>query len=228
MSADLEAEVVNKNIMCGCCASCGIAEVDDIKLKKCPACDLVRYCSEKCEQEHLPQHEEVCKKREAELRDEIVFRQPEGAHYGDCPICFLPLPMDTDKSVLMECCSKIICKGCLFANMIRQKEERLNVGTCPFCRHPPPKTEEEEDRNKMKRVEANDPVALHQMGCERYEEGDYNTAFEFLTKAAELGDVNAHYQLAFMHHAGIGVEKDEKRELHHLEETAIRGHPEAR
>jgi hypothetical protein len=86
MSADLEAEVVNKNIMCGCCASCGIAEVDDIKLKKCPACDLVRYCSEKCEQEHLPQHEEVCKKREAELRDEIVFRQPEGAHYGDCPI----------------------------------------------------------------------------------------------------------------------------------------------
>jgi TPR repeat protein len=49
-----------------------------------------------------------------------------------------------------------------------------------------------------------------------------------LTKAAELGDVNAHYQLAVMYHEGIGVEKDEKRELQHLEEAAIRGHPEAR
>eukprot|EP00984_Skeletonema_dohrnii_P002734 scaffold948_cov74-Skeletonema_dohrnii-CCMP3373.AAC.1 len=26
-----------------CCASCSIAEVDDIKLKNCDACDLVRY-----------------------------------------------------------------------------------------------------------------------------------------------------------------------------------------
>ena len=29
-----------------CCASCGIAEVDEIKLKKCDDCDLVKYCSE--------------------------------------------------------------------------------------------------------------------------------------------------------------------------------------
>jgi hypothetical protein len=27
------------------CAACGIAEVDDIKLKTCTACQLVRYCS---------------------------------------------------------------------------------------------------------------------------------------------------------------------------------------
>jgi len=26
----------------------GVAEVDDIKLKKCPTCDLVRYCSDNC------------------------------------------------------------------------------------------------------------------------------------------------------------------------------------
>ena len=32
------------------CASCGIAEVDDIKLKDCSACDLVRYCSDDCQE----------------------------------------------------------------------------------------------------------------------------------------------------------------------------------
>ena len=77
-----------------CCASCGIAEVDDVKMKKCDACDLVGYCSDNCQQEHRPQHEASCKKRAAELRDEILFRQPESTHKGDCPICFLPLPLD--------------------------------------------------------------------------------------------------------------------------------------
>ena len=30
-----------------CCAGCGIAGVDDIKLKECTACKSVRYCSVK-------------------------------------------------------------------------------------------------------------------------------------------------------------------------------------
>eukprot|EP00984_Skeletonema_dohrnii_P032594 scaffold26965_cov172-Skeletonema_dohrnii-CCMP3373.AAC.1 len=58
-----------------CCASCGTTEVDDIKLQKCTTCKSVRYCSVKCQREHLPQHEETCKKRAAELRDEILFKQ---------------------------------------------------------------------------------------------------------------------------------------------------------
>ena len=52
-----------------CCASCGIAEVDEIKLMECDACDLVRYCSDKCQQDHSQQHGTVCKERAAELRD---------------------------------------------------------------------------------------------------------------------------------------------------------------
>jgi hypothetical protein len=35
-----------------CCASCGIAEVDDIKLNICTDCDLARYCSVKCQKNH--------------------------------------------------------------------------------------------------------------------------------------------------------------------------------
>eukprot|EP00985_Skeletonema_marinoi_P010065 scaffold4743_cov161-Skeletonema_marinoi.AAC.1 len=52
------------------CASCGIAAVDAVKLKKCTACYLVRYCSVKCQKQHRPKHKKECKKRAAELRDE--------------------------------------------------------------------------------------------------------------------------------------------------------------
>ncbi len=79
----------NDNDTMMCCASCGIAEIDDIKLKQCDSCDLVRYCSLDCQREHKAQHEDVCKKRAAELRDKLLFKQPESTHLGDCPICCL-------------------------------------------------------------------------------------------------------------------------------------------
>ena len=53
-------------------------------------------------------------------------------------------------------------------------------------------------------------------------------AFEFLTKAAGLGDAAAHFNLSVMYWEGIGVEKDEKMKIFHLEEAAIGGHPLAR
>ena len=80
------------------CASCGVAGGDDIKLKKCD-CKLVKYCSVKCQRDHRPKHKKECKKRAAELRDEILFKQPESSSYlGDCPICYLPLSIDVKKS----------------------------------------------------------------------------------------------------------------------------------
>ena len=101
-----------------CCASCGI--VDDIKLTACDAdCKLVRYCSDKCQREHRPQHKEECKKRVAEMRDVLLFAKPDSSHLGDCPICFLPLPLDRTKSGIMTCCSKVICNGCYYANKAR-------------------------------------------------------------------------------------------------------------
>eukprot|EP00984_Skeletonema_dohrnii_P035791 scaffold35973_cov122-Skeletonema_dohrnii-CCMP3373.AAC.2 len=33
------------------------------------------------------QHKKECKKRAAEFRDELLFKQPESCHEGDCPIC---------------------------------------------------------------------------------------------------------------------------------------------
>mmetsp|Transcript_2928 Transcript_2928/g.4286 ORF Transcript_2928/g.4286 Transcript_2928/m.4286 type:complete len:121 (-) Transcript_2928:226-588(-) len=76
--------------------------------------------------------------------------------------------------------------------------------------------------------EANDPVAMRQMGTMRRSEGDYDGAFEYWSKAAGLGDVGAHYQLSVVYREGLGAEKDKKKELHHLEEAAIGGHTFAR
>eukprot|EP00984_Skeletonema_dohrnii_P021744 scaffold10944_cov84-Skeletonema_dohrnii-CCMP3373.AAC.3 len=61
-----------------------------------------------------------------------------------------------------------------------------------------------------------------------YQKGDYELAFEYYTNAAELGDATAHNNLTFMYRNGQGVEKDEKKEVYHLEEAAIAGHPRAR
>eukprot|EP00984_Skeletonema_dohrnii_P034629 scaffold33613_cov159-Skeletonema_dohrnii-CCMP3373.AAC.3 len=210
------------------CASCGItAEVDDVKLKNCNDCDLVRYCSIKCQKNHWPQHEEACKKRAAELRDELLFKQPDSSHLGDCPICCLPLPLDKEKSTLKGCCSKVICNGCDHANMVQEEEGKLNF-KCPFCRKPTAETDEEFDKQNMKRIEANDPVAMTQRGGDQYDKGDYQSALTYFTKAAELGYVEAHFELSHLYRDGHGVEKDEGKETFHLEEAAIGGHPDAR
>ena len=224
MSADdCEAGVM---MMMSCCASCGIAEADDINLKECATCDLVRYCSDKCQENHVSQHKEACMKRAVELRDEILFKQPESSYLGDCPICCLPMPLDLSKSIVAVCCSKSICRGCDVETQKRELEERLE-NKCPFCREPV--------GNKlwrkqiMKRIESNDPVAMCREGVEQYEKGDHSSAFGYYVKAAELGDVDAHYRLSHMYRDGVGVEKGNKgKETHHLEEAAIGGHPYAR
>ena len=176
MSADDEAA----DMMC--CASCGRAEVDDIKLKLCSdgydgGCDLVKYCSDKCQDNHREQHEEECMKRLAEIRDRDLFAMPESTHEGDCPICCLPLPLpvavDVKTCAFNTCCSKSICRGCEYANKQREIEAGLEH-RCAFCREPLPKSEEESDKRRMKRVKKNDPVAMQQMGQKRREEGDMN------------------------------------------------------
>jgi TPR repeat protein len=91
-----------------------------------------------------------------------------------------------------------------------------------------PKTQEEIDQNQMKRVKANDPVALTCLGDKCDDEGDYGKAFEYYRKAAELGDLDGHYNLSIMYEEGKGVQKYKKKEVYHLEEAAIGGHTGAR
>ena len=216
------------------CASCGIAAVDNIKLKKC-ACDLVQYCSDGCRELHRPEHAGVCRKRVAELRDEKLMKQPNGnlltqpesSHLGECPICFLPLSIDTDKSMLTSCCCKLICMGCEYANHKREIEAGLER-RCAFCRHPVPKSEDEMNKMIMNRVKKNDPAAMYQMGNKHHLEGDYKTSLEYYKKAAGLGSASAHHALSVLYQYGEGVEQNKEKYIYHSEQAAIAGHPQAR
>jgi len=225
MSSVVEDSDQNNIMMC--CAACGTAEADDIKLMRCTACKSVRYCSVKCQKDHRPKHKNECKKRAAELRDEILFKQPECGDLGDCPICCIPLSIDAQKSILMACCCKMVCAGCNIANQKREVQESME-NKCPFCRHPAPYNEKEVKINLMRRIEVNDPAAMRQMGQFCYYEGDHRGAFENFSKGAELGNAGAHYLLSSLYDKGEGVKKDEKKEVFHLEQAAIGGNPFAR
>ena len=109
-----------------CCANCGISAIDDIKLMDCDGgCGLVKYCSDNCQKNHSEQHEEECKKRMTELRDDDLFEQPDSSDLGECPICCLLLPIDPTKFAFYTCCSKFICRGCQYANEKREIEAGL-------------------------------------------------------------------------------------------------------
>ena len=187
----------------------------------------LKYCGIECQKAHRKQHKRACNKRAAELRDELLFKQPETTHLGDCPICCVPMSLDPTKSAMNTCCSKIICIGCVHANKIREDEARL-VQSCPFCRDALPLTEEEDERKRMKRIEANDPVAMCKKGAKHCLKKEYPCAFGYFVKAAELGDAEAHYKLSVMYREGDAVDKDEGKSIHHLEEAVIAGHPSAR
>ena len=111
------------------CASCGVAGGDDVNLKKCTACHLVKYCGVECQRNHRPEHKAACKKRAVELKDELLFKQPESTHLGDCPICILPIPIPTLGGAMhhnvMSCCTNVLCYGCVYANTVREIEGRL-------------------------------------------------------------------------------------------------------
>ncbi len=207
------------------CASCGISENDGVDLKKCTACYLVKYCGTKCQRQDWSKHKPACKKRAAEL-DERLFKQPESTHLGDCAICLIPMPLDYYEYSVTGCCLQYVCDGCTYANQLREVKAKQKL-KCPFCREPIT-TPEENQKMLMKRVEADDPVALQEAGTKCSERGDYKRAFEYLTRAVELGNMRAHYELSIMYRKGNGVEKDEKKKFYHLGQAAIAGHVDAR
>ena len=224
-SDDQTGKINDKSV--GSCASCGIKEDDDIKLKICTACKSVRYCGVECQKKHRPKHKKDCKKRAAELRDELLFKQSESSHLGGCPICFLPHSLDITKSILFQCCSQAICTGCAVSHALQRKAEG-GEGDCPFCRSPRWKTDEQREKYTTKRLAVNCPVALREMGVQCYQRGKYTEAFDYLKRAADLGNADAHFHMSVLYDSGNGVEKDKKKQIKHLETAAIGGHPGAR
>ncbi|EJK61458.1 hypothetical protein THAOC_18053, partial [Thalassiosira oceanica] len=48
------------------------------------------------------------------------------------------------------------------------------------------------------------------------------------TEAAELGSLDAHFQLGQVYYTGDGVKEDKPRGVHHWQQAAVQGHVESR
>ena len=194
----------------------------------------------------MAKHKKICKQRAAELRDEALFKDPPAKE--DCPICFLPMPMNliccislppaTIKSVpvydyaeaneelatkAMEayysCCGKSICKGCVLSSYMSGNNKK-----CPFCNADQDKTEGEKVEELMKRVEANDAVAMCVLGSHYIHGGygllqDQEKALALWKKAAELGSSLAHFSLG----VAYCQRGDSKKAKFHYEVAAMAG-----
>jgi len=131
------------------CANCG-KEGDSNEISNmCNKCKQVTYCNAACKKKHRHKHKKECEEyvslaaqRAAELHDEKLFKQPPLKN-EDCPICFLRMPSTTYGWRYMQCCGKVICGGCVYAPVYDNQGNTMN-DCCPFCRTPPPISEEED------------------------------------------------------------------------------------
>ena len=211
------------------CAHCGKRGSDAVRLKNCTACLLVKYCGVDCQKAHRKQHKRACKRRSAELKDEQLYSQGHERPEGDfCPICTLPIPLPVDDHSISEsCCMKKICKGCGIA------AARRGMTDCAFCRTPTPGNDAVLLRMVRARVKKKDPEAIHFLGNQYYNgqlglQKDMEKAVELFTEAAELGSVDALYNLGVAYRRGDGVQEHKAKGAEFLTKAAMQGHVESR
>jgi TPR repeat protein len=132
---------------------------------------------------------------------------------------------EKDMEQYFPCCGKSICKGCILSFLQSGNEEK-----CPFCKTEIiGKTAEEHVDEIRKRVEANDAASIRLL-ANSYHHGlhgiqqDHAKAIKLFTKSAELGFIEAHYQLGSIYENG----GDLKKAKLHYENAAMAGHAHAR
>ena len=236
--------------MTTCCADCG--KDGGVSLKVCKSCMDAKYCNANCQRNHWSTHKTECKIRATELRDKALFKDPPPKE--DCPICFLPMPMQliscmslppaTISSVPINdfananerlayyknmqlyypCCGKSFCKGCVYS-IIHSGNDK-----CPFCNSERgTKTEEERVEELMKRVEAQDAASIcmlagYYLQGTRGFQQDYTKAMELYARAADLGCSKGLSYLANIYHE----EGNLKKAKFHYEAAAMAGDEVAR
>ena len=146
----------------------------------------------------------------------------------ECPICFLPLPLNNAEISYQSCCGKLLCVGCIYG--VAARDDQIS---CPFCRAPDATSDEELIERIKKRAGANDACAIHQLGG-YYDHGsmgltqDYKRAVELWLRAGELGCSMAYDKIGLAYLSGQGVERDMSKAKYYWELGAIRGNVVAR
>ena len=177
---------------------------------------MVKYCNAACKKKHRSKHKKACERRASEIYDEQLFKEIEPE---ECPLCFLPMPIDAGQYAFMLCCGKEICNGCIVAMYMREGGKNL----CAFCRTPP----ESSDEECLKMDKGNGDGFFQLAG--HYYDGDFGLprdhqkANELYLKAGELGCARGYYNLGHSYHEGTGVEADKKKAKYYMELAAIGG-----
>ena len=225
---------VNGDNILSVCANCGKGEEESDKLKACTACKLVKYCNRECQIAHRSQHKKECRRRAKEIHEEELFKQPPTSE--DCPICFIRIPTLSSGSIYQSCCGKVICCGCSYAPVYDDQgnevdDEKQNA--CAFCRVVAPKSEEEMVKRITKRVEADDPIAIFNLG-NYYNKGiygfpqDIKKALELWHRSAELGYSRAYTNIGYAYDSDRLVDGDEEKATYYYELAAMGGSVNAR
>ena len=222
------------------CANCG-KEGDDVN-NTCNKCKQVKYCNAVCKKKHKKKHKKDCEEynrlaaeHATELHDKKLFKEPP-SQYGDCPICFVRLPLLESGHRYKTCCGKVICGGCSYAPVYDNQGNEVDdekQNECAFCRVVAPKSSEEMIKRMMKRAEMNDSIAIHNLG-NYYDKGrngypqDYSKALELWHRAGELGLAKSYNNVGYAYSNGEGVEVDVEKATHYYELAAMGGNAQAR
>jgi len=167
--------------------------------------------------------------------DDELFQEPPPKE--DCQICFLPMPHSSGicgvpNPIYHPCCGKMVCSGCVKASINEMNKGNLKRW-CSYCRVPLPRSDKEYVKRIKKRMKLNEAEAFYELGTD-YRDGnlglskDLNKVLELWNQAAELGSINAHYELALCLYYGKWAEKDKKKAIQHYKLAAIGGHERAR
>ncbi|EJK59601.1 hypothetical protein THAOC_20149, partial [Thalassiosira oceanica] len=211
------------------CANCAAVASDTVNLKYCTACRLVRYCvlrrglPEGPPQAAQEGMQAACGRVEGRKAVRSGAREAGGRFLPDLHSAH-PLPMHNHSGFYI-CCMKRICCGCKVAAVKR------DMFDCPFCRTPIIKDADVATALAMvqKRVDAEDPEAMAFLGT-HYLFGslgvqkDVKRSMELWTEAAELGSMDAHYELGCLFDNGKEVPQDETKAVRHWEKAAMLGH----
>ena len=209
--------------------TCAQSGKQGTNLNMCNKCKAVTYCNAACKKKHRKKHKKACERRLAELHEEQLFKDVEP---DECPICFLPMPIETDATTFKSCCGKVICNGCM--NAVNQDfHSRGKIPLCAYCRSPPESTMKEENKRIKRLLDTDNATACYTYGNYYYrgEHGlpqNWAKANELWVKAGEYGHPSGYFNIGVSYRDGTGVDVDMKKALYYFELAAINGHVNAR
>ena len=136
-------------------------------------------------------------------------------------------------TVYMECCGKVICRGCYHAPVYDNQGNKVDNEKCHHCRTLWAYSDEEMVKRNEVRVKANDSEAIFNRG-NYYREGrygfpqDYGKALELYHRVADLDYTIAYTAIGYAYENGQGVKVDKEKAKHYYELAAMGGEATAR